>query len=358
MSKINTLPFILIAILGFFTLHLQAQITNAQMDTIAKFITDFPANTQVSIAIVHGDEVRYYGVKIENGKLITIDNKDKVFEIGSVTKVFTSTLLSNLVKADKVDLNTTIQECLSQPLNEKVKAITLLQLANHTSGLPRLPEDLFQPGKSDMNNPYAHYDGKMLEAYLSHQPTLAAAPGTQNAYSNLGAGLLGYVIEQKTGKSYEQLLQEFVTNPYKMTSTTTERSRVAKKMVLGQNAQGVVTSNWDLNALKGAGAILSTVEDLSKFVQANFKPNAALELQREKTFTINPNLDVALGWHIIKTQSGKTWHWHNGGTGGYTSSLAMDVTGQESVIILTNISAFHPKMSNIDQLCFTLMRTL
>ncbi|MDX1942112.1 MAG: serine hydrolase domain-containing protein [Saprospiraceae bacterium] len=349
---------VLIAFIVFFVSHLQSQITNAQIDTIAKFIIGFPTNTEASIAIVNGKEVLYYGVKVENGKLIAEANKDKVFEIGSVTKVFTSTLLANLVKADKVALNTTIQECFIQPLSEKVKPITLLQLANHTSGLPRLPEDLFQPDKTDMNNPYAHYEGKMLEAYLSHQPTLATTPGIQYAYSNLGAGLLGYALEQKTGKNYEELLQEFLTNPYEMSSTTTERSKVAEKLVLGQNAQGAVTSNWDLNALKGAGGVLSTVEDLSKLVRANFQPNAVLELQREKTFTLNPNMDIALGWHIIKTQSGKTWHWHDGGTGGYTSSLAMDVTGQQSVIILTNISAFHSNMGNVDQLCFALMRTL
>ena len=77
-----------------------------------------------------------------------------------------------------------------------------------------------------------------------------------------------------------------------------------------------------------------------------------------KTFEANDKIDLGMGWHIIKSESGKNVHWHNGGTGGYTSSMAIDTEGKNAVIILTNVSAFNPKMGQIDQLCFALTKLL
>ncbi len=69
-------------------------------------------------------------------------------------------------------------------------------------------------------------------------------------------------------------------------------------------------------------------------------------------------MDIALGWHVINTKSGDTWHWHNGGTGGYSSSMAMDVDKKQAVIVLSNLSAFHKLNKNIDPLCFELLKSL
>ena len=144
-----------------------------------------------------------------------------------------------------------------------------------------------------------------------------------------------------------------------MTTTTTQRADVEKQLVRGLDVVGEVTSNWDLGALVSAGGILSTVEDLSKFGLAQFDPaNKELELTRIPTFKIGETMDIGLGWHIIKAESGDTWHWHNGGTGGYTSSMALDVKRKNGVIILSNVSAFNKNMKKIDELCFELMKTL
>jgi CubicO group peptidase (beta-lactamase class C family) len=111
--------------------------------------------------------------------------------------------------------------------------------------------------------------------------------------------------------------------------------------------------------LAGAGGILSTAEDLSKFVIAQFNPsNKALELTRQKTFEINDTMDIVSGWHLLKSQSKNIWYWHNGGTGGYSSSMVFDEKTKNGIIILSNVSAFNPNMENIDKLCFELMKTL
>ena len=105
--------------------------------------------------------------------------------------------------------------------------------------------------------------------------------------------------------------------------------------------------------MQAAGAILSTTEDLSRFVRANFQENAAYDLQKEITFEVSDELALGLGWHIRRDAS-ENWYWHNGGTGGYRSCLVLVERSRQGVIVLSNVSAFHPSSQNIDQLCFSL----
>jgi len=189
--------------------------------------------------------------------------------------------------------------------------------------------------------------------------SLKSSIGAQSNYSNLGAGLLGYAICQKTHKNYETLLQEIIFKPLKMTQSTTDQNLVEAQLVRGLDPYGKVASNWDLEALAPAGNVLSSVQDLSKFVIANFDTeNPVFKLQQTQTKIINKNMAVALGWHIITSKTGKKLHWHNGGTGGYTASMALDVPNKKGVVLLSNVSAFHPKTGKIDALVFKLMETL
>ncbi len=144
-----------------------------------------------------------------------------------------------------------------------------------------------------------------------------------------------------------------------MAATTTDRNLVENKLIKGLDYIGKEVPNWDFNILAGAGAILSDVDDLSKFAVAQFdNSNKELAITREMTFSVNDNMNIALGWHIIKTKSGDRWFWHNGGTGGYTSSMAVDTKRKTGIIILSNVSPFSKEMGNIDNLCFELMKTL
>lgn len=101
------------------------------------------------------------------------------------------------------------------------------------------------------------------------------------------------------------------------------------------------------------------MEDLAKFAVAQFDPsNKALYLTQKKTFESPEGLGIGLGWHLPPAPSGDVWHWHNGGTGGYTSSMVLDVEEKNAVILLSNVSAYHPDMNNIDALSFGLMESL
>ena len=251
-----------------------------------------------------------------------------------------------------------LDDPIAIPLKDNLQ-ISYKQLSNHTSGLPRLPKDLFSIDSFRTDNPYKDYNEQLLESYLGNEVELDNQPGERYAYSNLGAGLLGHLLSKKSDSSYEELLQERIFSKYGMTFSTSDIQTIQGNLVLGLDEKGKITSNWDLASLKGAGGIYATTGDLAEFINAHlYDDNAVLKLSRKPTFKVNNTMDIALEWHIINTKSGNTWYWHNGGTGGYTSSMAMDVETKKAVIVLTNVSAFSKLQKHIDPLCFELMKTL
>lgn len=313
---------------------------------------DFPNHTQVAVAIIQNDRPHYYGMIKMNDTVKPIQNQNKVFEIGSVTKVFTSTVLASLVEDGAIDLTDDINSYYPFSFKDHTR-LNFKNLANHTSGLPRLPENI---DLSDETNPYKNYGKSELDQYLQDILELENEPSKTYVYSNLGAGLLGYTLGLSQKTNFQQLLQEKVFNKYKMKNTYTSSQNLKAQLVKGQNPEGETTANWDFEALFGAGGILSTAEDLAQFAVAQFNPaNTELSLTREATFTINENMKIGLGWHILKSESGEDLVWHNGGTGGYSSSVAVNVNNRTAVVILSNLSAFHPKMGNIDKLCLELI---
>lgn len=317
----------------------------------------FPNNTQLSIALIKNGKIGFIGAKRINDTIRLVENYNSIFEIGSITKVFTATLLSTFVTEKKLKLDDNIQDYFEFKINID-KKITLKELANHTSGLPRLPSNL-NLLFVDQNNPYKDYDKEKLTEYLTSKIKVNQEPGTKYQYSNLGAGILGFELASIFNSSYENLLQNKIFKKYKMKNSTSKRENIKSGLVKGLNPIGEITKNWDFDVLAGGGSIFSTVEDLSKFALAQFDDrNSELTLTQKSTFKANDNMSIGLGWHILKRTNGSRLIWHNGGTGGYTSSMALDLENNNGVIILSNVSAFNKKMGNIDQLCFGLIRTL
>src|SRR5690606_16007987 len=144
-----------------------------------------------------------------------------------------------------------------------------------------------------------------------------------------------------------------IVQKYGMTSTSTDRNQLDGELVKGLDAKGEVTSYWDLNILKGAGGVLSTAEDLARFAMVHFNPrDSVTALTVGPTYRVNENMQIGLGWHLITTGAGNEWAWHNGGTGGFTSSIALDLESRTGVVVLTNVSAFQPQMREIDYMSF------
>jgi CubicO group peptidase (beta-lactamase class C family) len=207
----------------------------------------------------------------------------------------------------------------------------------------------------NQQNPYLEYSYDLLDQYLQEDLQIESSENINYAYSNLGAGLLAYALSKRSSKSFENLLNEIIFSQFKMSNTSFE----FKTSFNGLNDKGEVAENWQFNALKGAGGLISSTHDLSKFIVAQFdSTNRILSLTRKPTHTISENMSIGLGWHIISPNDSNLTYWHNGGTGGFTSSISFKTSNQTGVIILSNISALHNQSSAIDELCFELLDLL
>ena len=327
-------------------------------DLIHKQLDVFPNRTEVSIALISEGQVQYYGVIRNKDILEPKENKQAVFEIGSISKVFTSTLLASYVLEGKLSLDDYINDYLDFELKDGIQ-ISFQELSNHSSGLPRMPSNFMLGALLNPSNPYKKYSEKKLKTYLTKKLALKYEKGKKSNYSNLGAGLISYTLSKFSGEDYQTMLQERIFRKFQMNQSTTQRKQVKQELVQGLDKKGKATSNWDLSALEGAGAILSSTTDLTKFAIAHFdSTNQELALTRKLSLSDSTGMDLGLGWHIIKTKSGNRHYWHNGGTGGYRSSMALDIEKETAVIILSNVSAFHDDSGNIDQLCFSLLESL
>ena len=264
---------------------------------------------------------------------------NSVFEIGSISKVFTSTVLSELVQEGKVRLDDPAQKYLPATVRlptRNGKAITLGNLAMQNSGLPRMPSN-FKP--ADAANPYADYTVQQMYDFLSSYQ-LTRDPGAEFEYSNLGVGLLGHVLSRATGLSYEELERQRVWAPLGMTNTAiTFTPWMKAHLALGHDPQGKVAANWDLPTLAGAGAIRSTTNDMLKFLDANLHPERGA-LQRAMAFAHEErapagNMGIGLNW-IIRHAGPDAIVWHNGGTGGYRTFIGFEPSRKTGVVVMTN----------------------
>ena len=265
---------------------------------------------------------------------------DTVFEIGSITKVFTSLLLSDAVERGEVSLSDPVSRYLPATVKvpQRGRAITLGDLASHVSGLPRLPANM---RSRDPRNPYADYTVDEMYAFLSGYE-LPRDVGAQYEYSNFGAGLLGHVLALRAGMSYEALVETRITRPLGMTSTRiTLSDDMRARLASGYDAALQPAANWDLPTLAGAGALRSTVNDMLLFLSAAMgeRPTPLAKAFAAMTAARRPagasTLEIALGWHVW-TANGHDVVWHNGGTAGYRTFIGFDPRARTAVVALSN----------------------
>lgn len=268
-------------------------------------------------------------------------NGDTVFEIGSMTKVFTSLILMDMVQHGEVKLDDPVAKYL--PAGVKLperggRQITLKDLSTQTSGLPRMPDN-FHP--KDPSNPYADYTEQQMFQFLSGYE-LTREIGEKYEYSNLGVGLLGVALAHRAGTDYETLVRTRVLKPLEMNdSSITLSPKMKERLAVGHNNALKPVANWDLLAFAGAGALRSTTNDMLTFLAANLglvktalAPAMAAEVSVQRP-TGMPGVEIAYAWHIF-TAHDKTIYWHNGGTGGYRAFMGFDPKARVGVVALSN----------------------
>ncbi len=273
-------------------------------------------------------------------------SKDTLFEIGSVTKVFTALLMAEMAERGELDVSKPLDQYL--PPDFKIpsyegQAISLEHLATQSSALPRLPAN-FSP--ADMMNPYADYSIEKLKQFLADYK-LTRKPGTKYIYSNVGFGLLGHVLGEIGRKRYDELLRERILNPMGMNDTmmvvpAEKKMRLATPHGWG----GQPVPYWQIPDLPGAGALYSSVPDLLTFLVYNMElrshgfgtlGNAMKKIQQ-------PYLDIeetggggqiARAWHLIKV-NGQEFFFHDGGTGGFRSIVGFRRDKSWGIVVLVN----------------------
>lgn len=265
-----------------------------------------------------------------------------VFEIGSVTKVFTASILESMVERGEVNFDDPVAGLLPGNVtvpSESGRWITLLDLATHYSGLPRMPSNFFP---ADFENPYADYTVGQLYDFVSGYE-LEHPIGSHWEYSNLGVGLLGHALCLKAERTYELLVRERVLDPLGMTETGIELAPpLNAPFAQGHGMNGQPVGNWDIPTLAGAGALRSTMYDMLLFAAANLTTTGSqisLLLQRTQVVRrqrVSNDLSMALGWLVSQRFPDRPIVWHNGGTGGFHSFIGLDRSKRHAVVILTN----------------------
>ncbi|HKX00107.1 MAG TPA: serine hydrolase domain-containing protein [Bryobacteraceae bacterium] len=276
--------------------------------------------------------------------------EDSIFEIGSITKTFTGLLLAQLVAQHKVKLEEPVRDLLPPGTVAKPAGaeITLLDLVTQHSGLPRLPDN-FHP--ADPRDPYADYRAVDLYEFLAKHGVSKPERAEFN-YSNLGLGLLGQALANRTAMTYPDLLKTEITGPLHLSDTVVKLSAgQEKRFAAGHAGPHQPVHAWNLDALAGAGAIRSTAGDMLSYLEAQLHPRAiqhatglpagspaetlaeALEMSHELRADSLPGMKIGFAW-LFNAKTGN--YWHNGATGGYSSYAFFNPNEDYAAVVLVN----------------------
>lgn len=339
------------------TSQLSAVMAEDYRDSIQTFLhKNFDAkNAGMVVGIVdqHGSQV-YCAGRLDNGTDQPVDG-DTVFEIGSVTKTFTTLLLEDMVARGEMKLDDPVAKYLPESVKMPThggKEITLLNLAAQDSGLPFNADNQTGTGAKF----FSTYTVPKMYGFLSGFQ-LTQDPGEKFQYSNIGMGLLGHAMSLKAGKDFESLVVQRICQPLHMESTCiTLTVELKSRLAVGHDEAGDPTDNYEMPAIAGAGALRSTANDLLKYAAAEVGITpSALTLLMEQTHVIRHN-DArihnqtddhsAMPWYDdgVYNPSGSQLLGHAGGTGGYNSFVGFDLEQHVGVVVLTNQTKIHSAM--------------
>lgn len=351
------------------------KITDKLKETIQSLVNNNKTNAAIVVGLVDPNGTQFYGYgNMSNANPITVD-KDTIFAIGSITKVFTTILLADMVNSGLVNLDDSIEKYFPPSVKAPTyngQKIILENLATHTSGLPEFPgshcvsnfngtddEDSLQTRlffiECDKN-----YTFDQLYQDLSNT-TLTSEPGSKFEYSTFGISLLGHILALKSGISYDRLLEERILNVLGMNSTSIVLSDAQKSRLAIGHLNGQELPFWNTSRpIAPAGGLHSSVADMLKFASANLglidtKINTAMkeshiiihDSRLGKAFSNNYTAYVSLGW-IIATDFGIQIVEHNGETvDGYNSFIALNTSKERGIVIIASASSIDIDIANI-----------
>jgi len=313
----------------------------------------------ISLGVITNGKVYKFHV----GKLSTGEtpNDNTLYEIASLTKTFTGTLLAQAILEKKATIDDDIRKHLSENfanLEFNQKPITFCHLVTHTNGLPRIFPD--SPGlfeNPDWDN--LPYEINKLQVGFSkfqffeelHKVALDTVPGFKFSYSNVGANLLGYCLENMYDKPFEELLSEHILKPLQMTKTriTVPSGEDKKLLALGLNPNGLVMPSRAEKEMKAEGGLFSTLDDMIKYMEFQLnEENEVVKISHQELLNGKyGDFENGLFWQIFKNGGNPTKIFQNGGAYGTSSWLTIIPESKVGVIILTNVSGptIHQKLN-------------
>lgn len=313
------------------------------VDSLARTYVQQQHAQSLAVAVIHKNKLNsfFYGETAPgNG---TLPDGNTIYEIGSISKTMTASLLAELVNKGTIALDDSIAKFLPDSVaqNPDIQKITFKMLANHTSGLPRLPGNIGKMPKFKDADPYAIYDRKALFSYLK-DAKLNREPETAYEYSNLGFGLLGELISIIYKKPFMQVMKEQLFTPLEMTASSDKIDPKNKNIAKPHDKTGKEVPFWNFQAMAGAGAIKTSMDDLLRYSIAQLKfPETDIQRAMAQTLQFTyfnpPNTDIGLAWHMNMIEDQIYFH-HSGGTGGSSSFIAL-VPDEKSVVIVLSNSA-------------------
>lgn len=301
----------------------------------------------VVVGVYKGGRRFIKGYGTVNKETTALPDATTAFQIGSISKLLTASLLQALCDEGVVSMEATLGELIggSMPLSPAAKRVTLKQLVTHTSGFPSIPKSLGVKatklaGEDDpLLDPYSYLGPQFVFEYLATAEDKREAGKFE--YSNFGMGLLGHVLETVTGKDYESLVKERVLDPLGMSATTiTLTPEIKDRLAQGYTPRGAPTRIWTFAALAGAGAFNSNAEDMLRFIQANVEEHGAASQAFQKMREPQFGGKTGIGWAqptvYDRFFGNQNVVWHNGMVGGYASYLSIDPKTKTGVVVLTN----------------------
>jgi CubicO group peptidase (beta-lactamase class C family) len=361
MKKTIQLVFLLVALIAMASADTMPQSTQSEQraNKIKKLIQERVERHHQEFGLVvgivseEGQQIIKYGKQCLGGKAV---GGKTLFELGSVTKVFTSILLADLIRRGEMNLDDPIEKFLPKevkvPAWEEIR-ITLLHLATHTSGLPNTPqiktEEESIPG-------YINFSKHKLYNFLSHY-TLSRQPGIQFEYSNIGFGLLGHLLSLKTKKPYDQLVEERICRPLGMNNTRRELSpEMNRRLAVGYFLDGQQAKHSHLPPiLAGAGGLRSSVDDMLSFLAANLGLESSplfnvMQETHKGRYSISKDIvKVGFSWIVVQEEDIHIV-FHGGDKDGYRAFIGFDPRKKIGVVVFAN---FEDKIDDISLYALT-----
>lgn len=293
------------------------------------------------IGIVDQDSTYYvdFGVK-SLGSDERLDMND-IFEVGSVSKVFAASLVSVMTSKGIVSYEDKINQYLPLDLqNPRMDDVTILDLVQHTSGLPVRPH-FFGIKERDPQNPYGYYEKKdLLEFYTEFVPK---SIGEFN-YSHTNYGLLEIILEQATGESFDLLMDQHMIDPMGLDSTFVFfKERKQDVLTPGYDRAGRQVSPWSFASFGASEGVKTTALDLMKFMKINiglgshpYNDVFKINHNKEVDTNFNESIMTGRGWQIINQRKRYDIITHTGRTNGHNVSMAFIKETGTGVFILSN----------------------